>query len=76
MNWLLVFIPITIVLERLAADKHVLLFVASAIAILPLAAWMRRATEQLAERMGGIQLPAVYLVFGITYFFLPDAVPQ
>jgi Ca2+:H+ antiporter len=52
MNWLLVFIPITIALELLAADKHLLLFVASALAILPLAAWMGRATEQLAERMG------------------------
>ncbi|KAB0269209.1 calcium/proton exchanger [Microvirga brassicacearum] len=52
MNWLLVFIPITIALELLAADQHVLLFVTSAIAILPLAAWMGRATEQLAARMG------------------------
>jgi Ca2+:H+ antiporter len=36
----------------LAPDRHLLVFVTSSLAILPLAGWMGRATEQLAERMG------------------------
>src|SRR6267154_6683075 len=52
MNWLLLFVPIAIGLELLAPDRHLLVFVTSSLAILPLAWWMGRATEQLAERMG------------------------
>ena len=52
MNWLLVFIPATVALEHLAPERHLLVFLAAAIAILPLAGWLGRATEQLAERMG------------------------
>ena len=52
MNWLLVFIPVTVALEHFAPERHLLIFAASGLAILPLAAWMGRATEHLAERMG------------------------
>lgn len=52
MNWLLLFVPVAIGLETLAPERHLLVFVTSAVAILPLAGWMGRATEQLAERMG------------------------
>ena len=52
LNWLLVFVPITIALEYLAHEQYFLIFIASSLAILPLAAWMGRATEHLAERMG------------------------
>jgi Ca2+:H+ antiporter len=52
MSWLLVFIPIAIALEWLAPERHLLVFFASALAILPLAGWMGRATEQLAMRLG------------------------
>src|SRR5499426_3214949 len=52
MNWLLLFVPVAIGLEFLAPDRHLLVFAASSLAILPLAAWMGRATEQLAERLG------------------------
>jgi len=52
MNWLLLFVPIAIGLEVLAPERHLLVFVTSSLAILPLAGWMGRATEQLAERMG------------------------
>src|SRR5262245_27374916 len=52
MNWLLIFVPIAIGLEFLAPERYLLVFVTSALAILPLASWMGRATEQLAERMG------------------------
>ena len=52
MNWLLIFVPIAIGLEFLAPERYLLVFLASALAILPLAGWMGRATEQLAARMG------------------------
>ena len=52
MSWLLIFVPISIGLEFLAPGRHLLIFVTSSLAILPLAGWMGRATEQLAERMG------------------------
>jgi len=52
MNWLLVFVPATIALEHFAPERHLAKFISAGLAILPLAMWMRRATEQLAERMG------------------------
>ncbi|WP_296709389.1 calcium/proton exchanger [Rhodoblastus sp.] len=52
MNWLLLFIPVTLGLEFFAADRHILIFISSCLAILPLAAWMGEATEQLASRLG------------------------
>jgi Ca2+:H+ antiporter len=51
-NWLLLFIPIVIGMEAVAPDRHLLVFLTSSVAILPLAAWMGRATEQIADRMG------------------------
>jgi Ca2+:H+ antiporter len=51
-NLLLLFAPLAIGLEHLAPEHHLLVFVATGLAILPLAAWMGRATEHLAERMG------------------------
>jgi Ca2+:H+ antiporter len=52
MYWLLLFVPVAVGLEFLAPDRHLLVFLASALAILPLAATMGRATEELAEQMG------------------------
>ena len=52
MSWLLLFFPIAIGLEIFAPERHLLLFTASSLAILPLAGWMGKATEQLADRMG------------------------
>jgi Ca2+:H+ antiporter len=52
MNLLLIFIPIAIALEFLASHQYLLIFITSSLAILPLAAWMGHATEQLADRMG------------------------
>jgi Ca2+:H+ antiporter len=51
MNWLLVFIPITLALEHLGASAP-LVFFAAAIAIVPIAAGIVRATEQIALRTG------------------------
>ena len=52
MNWLLLLIPVAVAQELLAPERHLLVFITSALAILPLAGWMGWATEQLAERMG------------------------
>ena len=52
MNWLLAFIPIAVALEHFAPGRHLWIFVASGLAIVPLAGWMGRATEQIAERAG------------------------
>ena len=52
MSWLLLFVPVAIGLEHFAPERHLLVFFASGLAILPLAGWMGRATEQLAERTG------------------------
>ena len=52
MNWLLLFVPLAIALEFLAPHQHLFIFLAAAVAVLPLAGWMSRATEQLAERSG------------------------
>ncbi len=52
LNLLLLCVPLTLVLEFLAPDQHLLIFVVAAVAIIPLAGWLGRATEQLAERSG------------------------
>jgi Ca2+:H+ antiporter len=51
-SWLLVFVPVTIALEHLAPDQSLWIFVSAGLAILPLAGWMGRATEELAARTG------------------------
>lgn len=52
MNLLLLFVPVAIVLEHMAPGAHLWIFLASALAILPLAGWMSHATEKLAEKTG------------------------
>src|SRR5918993_275872 len=53
LNWLLVLVPIAIALRFVPAlDNPTALFVVSCIAIIPLAGWMGRATEHLAEHLG------------------------
>lgn len=52
LNWLLVFVPIAIGLEFLAPASHTLIFIASCFAIVPLAGWLGRSTEQLAHHTG------------------------
>lgn len=51
LNWLLLSVPVAIVLELMHAPA-ISIFIASSLAIIPLAGWMGRATEHLAERMG------------------------
>jgi Ca2+:H+ antiporter len=49
-DWLLIFVPITIALEFFTHGQDMYLFGASALAIIPLAGWLGKATEHLAER--------------------------
>ena len=52
LNWLLIFVPIAAGLHFLRPDQHTLIFIAASIAIIPLAGWLGRATEHLAEKTG------------------------
>src|SRR6478736_2693939 len=53
LNWLLVFLPVAVAVRYVPAWKNeTLLFVLSALAIIPLAGLMGEATEQLAHRLG------------------------
>jgi Ca2+:H+ antiporter len=51
LNWMLLLVPTAVVLELIHADAPYI-FVASALAIIPLAGWMGRATEWMAEHLG------------------------
>ncbi len=53
LDWLLIFVPIAIALRFIPAlENPTVLFIVSCIAIIPLAGWMGKATEHLAEHMG------------------------
>src|ERR1051325_8203146 len=52
LNLLLIFVPVAIALEFLAPSSHTLIFIASCLAIVPLAGWLGRATEELAKQTG------------------------
>lgn len=51
LNLLLIFVPLAAVLEFTHANP-IAIFAVSALAIIPLAGWMGRATEHLAEKLG------------------------
>lgn len=51
-NWLLVFIPVTLALEHAAELSASLTFLSAALAIIPVAALIVRSTEQLATHTG------------------------
>jgi Ca2+:H+ antiporter len=53
LNWLLVFVPVALLLRFVPAFSNpTALFICSAIAIIPVAGWIGRATEALAFRVG------------------------
>ncbi len=52
LNWLLIFIPITIWAEHARSDSHRLIFFSSCLAIIPLAGLLGQATEHIAARAG------------------------
>ena len=55
---LLIFVPAAILLSFLSPSSHMLIFVAACLAIVPLASWLGRATEELihntSEGIGGL----------------------
>src|SRR5215470_12609312 len=51
LSWMLIFVPAAIVLELTHGDP-LYVFAASAVGIIPLAGWMGRATEWMAEHLG------------------------
>jgi len=52
LNWLLVFIPITLFMEHAMPDKPTLVFLCAAFSIIPVASLIVQATEQIASRTG------------------------
>jgi Ca2+:H+ antiporter len=53
LDWLLIFVPIAIVLRFWPGfHNETALFIVSCLGIVPLAGWMGRATEELAEHLG------------------------
>ncbi|HVP12093.1 MAG TPA: calcium/proton exchanger, partial [Phycisphaerae bacterium] len=49
---MLLFVPVTVLLEYANPSGHVWIFIASGLAIIPLAGWMGRATEEVASYTG------------------------
>ncbi|MEZ5425151.1 MAG: calcium/proton exchanger [Pyrinomonadaceae bacterium] len=53
LDWLLIFVPVAIALRFIPSlENPTALFIVSCLAIIPLAGWMGKATEHLAEHMG------------------------
>ncbi|HXZ95551.1 MAG TPA: calcium/proton exchanger [Burkholderiales bacterium] len=52
LKWMLLFVPIAVLLEYANPSGQVWIFIASGLAIIPLAGWMGRATEEVACYMG------------------------
>jgi Ca2+:H+ antiporter len=50
--WLLIFVPVMFIAEKMRPEAHTLLFVLSVLAIVPLAALLSHATESVAARTG------------------------
>jgi Ca2+:H+ antiporter len=52
MNWLLIFVPITVVLEKVVHAPAPVIFFSAGVAIVPIASMIVHATEKLATRTG------------------------
>lgn len=52
LDWLLIFVPLTIMLEYFVHASPTMLFLSVCISIIPLAGWLGKATEHLAEKTG------------------------
>ena len=52
LNWLLVCLPVVIGLEFTHSENHTLIFILACLTILPLAGWLGKATEHIAEKTG------------------------
>jgi hypothetical protein len=63
MNWLQLFVPVAIGLEFVAPEQHLLVFATSSLAILPLAGWMGRATEDPTGSRACNYLPFIWSLY-------------
>ncbi len=52
LNVLLLFVPLSLFLEHFRPQAHTLIFFSACLGIIPLAGWMGKATEQIADRAG------------------------
>ena len=62
--WLLLLIPISLALRYFFDFPPLIVFVAAILAIVPLAEWIRRATEQLAHKLGSTIGGLLNVTFG------------
>jgi len=83
LNWLLVFVPIAVVMKYSGASPT-LTFLAAALAIIPLAGWLGKATEHLAHKTGegiggllnatfGNAAELIIALIALSKDFLPEA---
>lgn len=61
---LLLFVPLSLALKFLAGASSLVVFGTGAIAVAVLADWVRRATEQIAERAGSMVGGLLNISFG------------
>ncbi len=59
-----IFVPATLAFRFLTPHNHSLIFVSAALAIIPLARWLGRATESLADRAGAAAGGLLNATFG------------
>ncbi|HJQ20524.1 MAG TPA: calcium/proton exchanger [Gemmatimonadaceae bacterium] len=64
MNWLLLFVPISLALEYVVHAPPAWVFVSAIVGIVPLAEWIRRATEHLAASVGSAIGGLLNVTFG------------
>ena len=62
--WLLVFIPITVILDHAGNIPPPVIFFSAALAIVPVASLIVRATEQIATRTGDVVGGLLNATFG------------
>jgi hypothetical protein len=72
MYWLLLFLPVTIALEHAGTAPIPLIFFFAALAIVPVAAWIVRSTEQLAARTDDTAGGLLNAAFGNTQELIID----
>lgn len=63
-NLLLLLVPISLVLEYVVHASPMWIFITSVLAIVPLAEWIRKSTEHLAERLGSAIGGLLNVTFG------------
>jgi Ca2+:H+ antiporter len=62
-TWLLLLVPASVVASRVSGPGTLLTFAAAALGVIPLAEWIRRATDHLARRAG----PAVGGLLNVSF---------